>query len=78
MHNWWPPEVQARHDHLFLTEHKDTWIFRNRKDGIYFAVGGLDALGIHTLMMCADVVKYSNQRLLGVTFTEVKGWRRSR
>lgn len=66
--DWWPPEVHAREQQLFHGEFKDTWIFRNRADGIYFAVGDVDPIGIQTILMVADIVKYTNQRIRGTKF----------
>jgi hypothetical protein len=76
MVNWWPPEVQAREQRLFFDENKDTWIFRNKSDGIYFAVGGLDSIGINTILMVADVVKFTSQRLKEVDYDPKYGYRR--
>lgn len=70
----WPPEVQAREQHLYHDLDYDTYIFRNRSDGIYFAVGGLDALGIHTIMMVADIVKYTSQRMKHIDYNQTLGY----
>lgn len=74
--NWWPPEVQAREHALFHVEMKDTWIFRKKDDGTYFAVGGVDAIGVNTILMIADIVKFTSQRFKDIQYSEKRGYYR--
>lgn len=70
----WPPNVQDREQFLYHTVGHDTFIFRNRADGIYFAIGGIDKLGVETILMVADVVKYTSQRLKDIYYDPKMGY----
>lgn len=71
---WWSPEVQAHEQHLYFDMNLDTWIFRDRQSGAFFAVGGIDPLGIEVIMTTAAIVKYTNQRLRHVDHDELRGF----
>ena len=73
-HQWWSPEIQQREQHIYHDLGQNTWIFRNRADGIYFVVGDVGAVGITTIMMVADVVKYTNQRMKHVDYDMIRGY----
>jgi hypothetical protein len=57
----WPQYIEELHGEL-VNQGKDSWIFRMRDDGKWIAVGGLDHLGITTLMMVADYHKFTSAR----------------
>jgi len=69
---WWSQEVQAHEQRLYHDEGLDTYIFRNKSDGLYFVVGGIDALGIKTILMVADIVMYTSQRLKDIDLTGIR------
>lgn len=70
---WWPPEVQSRAERLFLEENVDVWVLRSKATGLYFAVGGLDALAIGTLLISADIVKFTSQRMKEIKYDRYRG-----
>lgn len=70
---WWPPEVQAQAERLFIVENVDVWVFRSKSTGLYFAVGGLDTLAITTLLASANVVKFTSQRMKDIKYDRYRG-----
>lgn len=75
LQNWWPPEVEAQ----FQQYHNmglDAWLFQNKSDGIFFSVGGIDNLGVNTILMTATLCKFLSHRMEGVNFKSGRGFYR--
>lgn len=72
---YWPSDVERR-SRQHIREGQDSWIFKYRKDGTYFAVGTIDSIGVQTILMCAELVEFTSQRATSIEFIAGRGYRR--
>lgn len=60
---YWPLNVQQAERKLYYEEGLDTFVFRHRIDGTFFAVGRREGIEVKALCLMADIVYFCSQRM---------------